>query len=115
MMNDRWFNHWVPGVMIDSQLWHEALVVDHMLESLWGSEQRGNNVMMWTLLQQGVLDLSGEDCSYDRAMCSMQYFVVLGCCLWGFLASEHTRVSLHVLFLFVELIIRTGTTIWNGS
>ena len=99
MMNDGWCNHWVPRATINDQLWHQALVVDYVLESLRGSKQRSNNVMMWTLLQQGVLDLSGEDHLYNSAICSIWYSAALGCHLWGLLASECTRVSLHILFL----------------
>ena len=50
-MRDNWYHHWVAGVTLDDQLWHQALVMDCVLESLWGSEQGPNDAMMWTLLR----------------------------------------------------------------
>ena len=49
-MRDDWYHHWVAGATLDDQLWHQALVMDHILESLRGSEQGPNDAMMWTLL-----------------------------------------------------------------
>ena len=63
-----------------------------------------NDLMMWTLLQQGILDMSGKDWPWNRATHSMHYLAVLGCCLWGLLASKRTRVSLLALFLILGLI-----------
>ena len=68
MMREGWYHHWVPGASLDNQLWHQALVMDHVLESLWGSKQNSNNAMMWTLLQQGVINASGEDSPWDGSM-----------------------------------------------
>ena len=45
-MRDNWYHHWVAGAMLDDQLWHQALVMDRVLESLRGSEQGPNNAMM---------------------------------------------------------------------
>ena len=50
MMHDNWYHHWVAGAMLDDQLWHQALVMDCVLELLHGSEQGPNDAMMWTLL-----------------------------------------------------------------
>ena len=55
-MRDNWYHHWVAGATLDDQLWHQALVMDRVLESLWGSEQGPNDAMMWTLLRRGVID-----------------------------------------------------------
>ena len=65
MMREGWYHHWVSGATLDDQLWHQALVMDRVLESLHGSEQGSNNTMMWTLLQHSVLDASGEDTPWD--------------------------------------------------
>ena len=54
-------NHWVARATLDDQLWHQALVMDHVLESLRGSEQGPNNVMMWMLLRSGIVDASVVD------------------------------------------------------
>lgn len=51
MMNEGWYDHWVTGATIDDQLWHQALVVDCVLESLQGQDHGTNNVLMWTLLR----------------------------------------------------------------
>ena len=45
-MRNNWYHHWVVGATLDDQLWHQALVMDHVLELLWGSEQGPNDVMM---------------------------------------------------------------------
>ena len=47
--------------MLDDQLWHQALVMDCILESLRGSKQGPNNAMMWTLLRRGVVDANSVD------------------------------------------------------
>ena len=48
-MCNNWYHHWVTGATLDDQLWHQALVMDHVLESLCGSEQGPNDTMMWTV------------------------------------------------------------------
>ena len=53
-MRDNWYHHWVAGATLDDQLWHQALVMDRVLESLRGSEQ-GPNDMMMSLGAEGVL------------------------------------------------------------
>ena len=60
-MRDNWYHHWVVGAMLDNQLWHQALVMDCVLESLQGSEQGPNDVMMWTLLRRGVINADSVD------------------------------------------------------
>ena len=75
------------------------MVMDCVLESLWGSKQNTNNSMMWTLLQCSVSDVCGEDSPWDGSMRSMRYSAVLVGRLWGLLAGEKTRVSLHLSFL----------------
>ena len=52
-MRDNWYHHWVAGAMLDDQLWHQALVMDRVLELLRGSKQGPNDAMMWTLLCRG--------------------------------------------------------------
>ena len=99
MMENRWYHHWVLGASLDDQLWHQMMVMDCVLESLWGSKQNTNNSMMWTLLQCSVSDVCGEDSPWDGSMRSMRYSAVLVGCLWGLLAGEKTRVSLHLSFL----------------
>ena len=85
--------------MLDDQLWHQALIMDCVLESLWGSEQGPNNAMMWTLLCRGVIDADSVDKPWSGLTQSMRYSAVLVGRLWGLLAGERTRVSLHPLFL----------------
>ena len=58
-------HHWVAGAMLDDQLWHQALVMDRVLESLCGSEQGPNDAMMWTLLRRGVIDANVVDKPWD--------------------------------------------------
>ena len=60
-MRDNWYHHWVAGAMLDDQLWHQALVMDRVLESLRGSEQGPNDAMMWTLLRRGIIDADSVD------------------------------------------------------
>ena len=98
MMRDNWYHHWVAGATLDDQLWHQALVMDRVLESLRGSEQGLNNTMIWTLLCQGVIDASIVDKLWDRSTRSMRYSAMLVGGLWGLLAGERTRVSLHPSF-----------------
>ena len=88
--------------MLDDQLWHQALVMDHVLESLRGSEQGTNNAMMWTLLHHGIIDADVNDKPWDGSTWSMRYSAVLVGWLWGLLAGERTRVSPHPLFLFLD-------------
>lgn len=99
MMNEGWYDHWVAGAMIDDQLWHQALVMDHVLESLQGQDHGTNNVLMWTLLRRGIIDMSGEDSPWNSSTRSMCYLVALSCHLWGLLASERTWVSLPLCSL----------------
>ena len=98
MMCNNWYHHWVAGATLDDQLWHQALVMDCVLESLRGSEQGPNNAMMWTLLRRGVIDVSVVDKPWNRSTQSMRYLAVLVGRLWGLLAGERTRVSLRSLF-----------------
>ena len=46
-MRDNWYHHWVAGVTLNDQLWHQALVMDRVLELLWGSKQGPNDAMMY--------------------------------------------------------------------
>ena len=98
MMRDNWYHHWVARATLDDQLWHQALVMDCVLESLHGSEQGPNNVMMWMLLRCGVIDASVVDKPWNGSTQSMRYLAMLMGRLWGLLAGERTRVSLHSLF-----------------
>ena len=82
--------------MLDNQLWHQMLVMDHILKSLQGSKQGPNNMMMWMLLCCSVVDKP-----WDRSTWSMRYSAVLVGQLWGLLAGERTRVSPHLSFLFL--------------
>ena len=97
-MRDNWYHHWVAGATLDDQLWHQALVMDCVLESLQGSEQGPNDAMMWTLLHHGVIDADSVDKPWNGSTRSMRYSAVLVGRLWGLLAGERTRVSLHPLF-----------------
>ena len=83
---------------LDDQLWHQALVMDRVLELLRSSEQGPNDMMMWTLLHRGVIDASVIDKPWNGSTQSMRYSAVLVGRLWGLLAGERTRVSLHPLF-----------------
>ena len=83
---------------LDDQLWHQTLVMDHVLESLCGSKQGPNDAMMWTLLCRGIVNASVMDKPWDGSTRSMWYSAVLVGWLWGLLAGERTRVSLHPLF-----------------
>ena len=58
MMCDNWYHYWVAGAMLDDQLWHQALVMDCVLELLCSSEQGPNDAMMWTLLHCSIIDAS---------------------------------------------------------
>ena len=72
--------------------------MDHVLESLHGSEQSSNDSMMWTLLQYGIINALGEDSLWDGSMQSMRYLAILIGHLWSLLAGERTRVSCHLSF-----------------
>ena len=104
MMRDNWYHHWVAGATLDDQLWHQALVMDRVLESLRGSEQGPNDAMMWTLLHQGVINASVVDKPWNGSTRSMRYSAVLVGRLWGLLAGERTWVSLHSSFQLIGLI-----------
>ena len=97
-MHKGWYHHWVSGATLDNQLWHQALVMDCVLESLRGSEQGPNDAMMWTLLCWGIIDASVVDKPWNESTWSMRYLAVLVGRLWGLLAGERTRVSLHPSF-----------------
>ena len=84
--------------MLNDQLWHQALVMDCVPESLCGSEQGPNNTMMWMLLHRGIIDTSVVDKPWNGSTWSMQYLAVLVGRLWGLLAGERTQVSLHPSF-----------------
>ena len=101
-MRNNWYHHWVAGATLDDQLWHQALVIDHVLESLHGSEQGPDDTMMWTLLRRGIIDASVIDKPWNGSTQSMRYSAVLVSQLWGFLAGERTRVSPHPSFLFLD-------------
>ena len=72
--------------------------MDQVLESLRGSEQGPNDAMMWTLLRHGVINADVVDKPWNGLTQSMRYSAVLVGRLWGLLAGERTRVSLHSLF-----------------
>ena len=76
-MRDNWYHHWVAGGSLDDQLWHQALVMDHVLESLRGSEQGLNDAMMWTLLCHGIIDADAVDKPWSGSTRSMRYLAVL--------------------------------------
>ena len=78
------------GGYAGDQLWHQALVMDHVLESLRGSEQGPNNAMMWTLLHRGVIDTSIVEKPWNGSTQSMRYLAMLVGRLWGLLAGERT-------------------------
>ena len=59
---------------------------------------------MWTLLRQGVINASVIDKPWNGLTQSMRYLAVLVGRLWGLLAGERTRVSLHSLFQLTGLI-----------
>ena len=105
-MHDNWYHHWVAGATLNDQLWNQALVMDHVLESLHGSEQGPNDVMMWTLLRRGIIDASVIDKPWNGSTQSMRYSAVLVGRLWGLLAGERTWVSLYSLFQL------DGTDLW---
>ena len=84
--------------MLNDQPWHQALVMDRMLKLLHSSEQNPNGAMMWTLLHWGIIDASVIDKPWNGSTQSMRYSAVLIGRLWGLLAGERTRVSLHSLF-----------------
>ena len=90
-MRNNWYHHWVTGATLNDQLWRQALVMDHVLESLRGSEQGPNDAMMWTLLRQGIIDASVVDKPWNRSTRSMRYSAVLIGRLWGLLAGERTH------------------------
>ena len=102
---------------LDNQLWHQALVMDRVLESLHGSEQGPNNAMMWTLLHWGIINASVIDKPWNGSTWSMRYSAVLIGRLWSLLAGERTRVSLHPSFRLSQtdpwLLLR-GIT-WSES
>ena len=76
-MHEGWYHHWVLGVTLDDQLWHQALVMDHILESLCSLEQGPNDVMMWTLLHRGIVNASVIDKLWDGSTQSMRYSAIL--------------------------------------
>ena len=76
--------------MLDNQLWHQALVMDRVLELLHGSEQNPNDAMMWTLLHHGVIDANVIDKPWDGSTQSMRYSAMLVGRFWGLLAGERT-------------------------
>ena len=77
MMCKNWYHHWVSGATLNDQLWHQALVMDHVLESLHGSEQDPNDVMMWTLLCHSVIDASVVNKPWNGSTRSMRYLAIL--------------------------------------
>ena len=84
--------------MLDDQLWHQALVMDCVLELLCGLEQGPNDAMMWMLLCHGIINASIVDKPWNGSTWSMRYSAVLVGRLWGLLAGDRTRASLHSLF-----------------
>ena len=116
-MHDTWYHHWVARVSLDNQLWHQALVMDRVLESLCSSEQGPNDAMMWTLLHCGVIDAGVVDKPWSGSTQFMRYLATLVSRLWGLLAGERTRVSLHPSFQLSQtnswLLLRG--IIWSES
>lgn len=49
-------------------MWHQALVIDRVLESLRGKEHGSSDALMWELLQRGILDMNVEDKPWDGSM-----------------------------------------------
>ena len=116
-MRDNWYHHWVAGATLDNQLWHQALVMDRVLELLRGSKQGPNNAMMWMLLHRGVIDANVVDKLWDRSTRSMRYLAVLVRRLWGLLVGERTRVSLYPLFRlnWTDLWLLLRGIVWSES
>ena len=94
MMRDNWYHHWVAGATLDDQLWHQALVMDRVLELLRSSEQGPNDAMMWTLCR-GVINASVVDKPWNGSTRSMRYSAVLVGRLWGLLAGERMSGPLY--------------------
>ena len=117
LMCDNWYHHWVAGALLDDQLWHQALVMDHVPESLRGSEQGPNDVMMWTLLCHSVINADAVDKPWNGLTQSMRYSAVLVGQLWGLLAGERTRVSLHPSFQLsqTDLWLLPRGIVWSES
>ena len=90
MMHNNWYHHWVDRATLDDQLWHQALVMDHVLELLCSLEQGLNDVMMWMLLRHGVIDASVVNKPWNGSTQSMRYLAVLVGRLWDLLARERT-------------------------
>ena len=76
-MQEGWYHHWVSGATLDDQLWHQVLVMDHVLELLRGSKQGSNDTMMWTLLRHGIIDANIVDKPWDGSTWSMRYLAIL--------------------------------------
>ena len=115
-MREGCYHHWVLGAMLDDQLWHQVLVMDCVLELLCGSEQGPNNAIMWTLLHHGIVDASIVDKPWDGSTHSMRYSAILVDQLWGLLAGERTRVSLHPSFQnWAELWLLLGRLFGAGT
>ena len=116
-MRKGWYYHWVSGATLDDQLWHQTLVMDCVLESLRGLEQGPNDAMMWTLLRCGIVDASAVDKLWDGSTWSMRCSAVLVGQLWGLLAGERTRVSLHPSFhsIQTDLWLASRGIVWNES
>ena len=91
--------------------------MDRVLESLRGSEQGPNDAMMWTLLRWGIIDADVVDKPWNGSTRSMRYSAVLVGRLWGLLAGERTRVSLHPSFLLnrTDPWLLPRGTVWNES
>ena len=91
--------------------------MDRVLESLRGSEQGPNNAMMWTLLCRGVIDADVVDKPWNGSTWSMRYLAVLVGRLWGLLAGERTRVSLHPSFQlnWTDPWLLLRGIVWNES
>ena len=71
-MHKGWYHHWVSGAMLDDQLWHQALVMDCVLELLHSLEQGPNDAMMWMLLCWGIADGSVMDKPWNGSTQSMR-------------------------------------------
>ena len=91
--------------------------MDRVLESLHGLEQGPNNAMMWTLLRCGIIDADSVDKPWSGLTRSMRYSAMLMGRLWGLLAGERTRVSLHSLFRlnWTDPWLLLRGIVWNES
>jgi hypothetical protein len=94
---------WLDGLVLDDQLFQQAIISIHRLNSFRGQNFPGEEQILYHLLQRGVSDHEAADCPFDASTRSMRHLAVIGERLWHLILEERKRVSVSAIPFLVGM------------